>query len=533
MNDLEVPGTSGLTYFNTLSDDVPVKLLECLDRIWFDRSKDEEYLDTVPLDYGRTAYLYLLLSEDGPFYDVASSLLTRVSFTHVHGSTNVMIRGGQVEIGPELFENEEVEQGLAEKLLKMCGESAKVISLTTYEGTSLDSENDGSGLVGQFISLVIQYCTAVDSLEFDFTSPNGEFVSPLFAKFSAQLRSISWHLWAPGDCFCLPDFSDCTQIRQLFLNASPELMPVLERAGSQVESFLLTIDTFEICGEIIDAIEQNCKKLMHIELGNTRHIINSVGEERYAAFLCSYGNQLIEAGLCGMVEPEHLEEVYTKCSNLKAEYQMVDDYGVEAWELIRVFAPRIRFLRVDLMASTGEESSNAISSCTSLSELYLTVDGERREQDVIDSAVMSVLSSLSTPSLKHLTLTEFRATKENVAVIVAATSNLVRMELALAEPVQDGTIFKTIVDSNPHLCEVEIAENSYPSRERDGDSAVELLRVLVDTFSKCRSLMFCLLGPDACVLQEETIRDICGSLPCRGIDLFVEIGPSIYIQNIF
>ncbi len=103
----------------------------------------------------------------------------------------------------------------------------------------------------------------------------------------------------------------------------------------------------------------------------------------------------------------------------------------------------------------------------------------RPEEDVIGTAVTSVLSSLSKTSLKSLSPTQFRATEENVALIVAATSNLIRIDVELSEPVQNDTIFKNIVGSNPHLREVSIIENYAADGERDRDSALEYLRVLV------------------------------------------------------
>ncbi len=50
------------------------------------------------------------------------------------------------------------------------------------------------------------------------------------------------------------------------------------------------------------------------------------------------------------------------------------------------------------------------------------------------------------------------------------------------------------MDSNPYLREVRIEESQISNGERNRDSALELLRVLVNTFSKCRSLFFVILN---------------------------------------
>ncbi len=222
----------------------------------------------------------------------------------------------------------------------------------------------------------------------------------------------------------------------------------------------------------------------------------------------------------------------TKCLNLNVKSQNVFGFADEGWERVRIFGSRIQYLMVDLILCTSDESCNAISSCTSLSELTaLGIDGMGHEQYMFDTAMMSLLSSLSTTSLKHLALSCFRPIEGNVAMIVRATSNLIYLHLELAEPVQNGDIFKTIVDSNPHLRMVSIKEKEDSDGERDGNSALELLQVLLDTFSKCDSLAFSILNTGKQDVPRDTIRDICGSLPCRGINLNVRIGSTFYKQT--
>ncbi len=526
MNEAAGSGLSCWTFFETLPDEIRVTIAEWLDKVW------HEYPSTPRRYRGRISFFRLLLSEDGPFCDVICSMLTSITLDLEPDSTNVSIKDGSIDIGPELFEGEELERGLVERVLKACGESTKEIVLAGDDAQLQHRETGVIGLIPQFESLVIQYCPAVERLKFYLPFLNDEIVSSLFAEFSPELRSVVWYTWGPGDSLCFPHFSNCTQIRELALPATPQLTSLLECTGSLLESLFLSFNTFEGYGETLDAIEQHCRKLVHITLPASRRIINSVGERRYAAFLCSYGNQLITAEIDGMVEPEYLLEVFTKCSNLNVEFQLVTAHGTEEWEIVRVFGPRIQNLEVDLIACTGEECCHAISSCTALSGLIICSAGfTELMQDSVDTTIFSVLSSLFTPSLKRLTLNGLRAIEENVAMIVAATSNLIGIDLNFAKPVQDGSIFKTIVDSNPHLREVRISEDLFGNGKRDGDSALELLRVLVHTFSKCRSLDFGILNSGEQAVCGETIRDICGSLPCRGIDLVVRIGSTYYMQT--
>ncbi len=532
MSEARVSETSCSTYFETLPDDVCVKLLEWLDTIRCQSSENERNPFMMASTREGKSFLSFLFSEDGPFCNVASSVATKVCLYPERDSTDVSIKYGWIDIGPELFEGAERKSGLVERILRVCGESTKEIVVAVDDAQLLHRGNGESGFIRQFESLVVQHCPAVERLEFDLAFLNEETVSTLLAAYSSQLRSIQWHLWGVGDGFSIPDFSNCTQLRQLWLPATPQLASLLECTGSMLESLFVSFITFDGYEEVIDAIERNCKKLMHIRLPDSRRFINSVGEERYAAFLSSFGSQLITAEIYGMVEPEHLRKVFTKCPNLDVERQRVEAHGIEEWERVRVFGPRIQNLLVDMIECTSEECCHAVSSCTSLSELTIYSFGDTPlEQDIIDTTIISVLSSLPTPSLKWLSLTGFRATKENVAIIAAATSNLTSIRLKLAEPLQDGSIFKNIVDSNPHLREVRVVEAYPTNRNRDAESAVGLLRVLVDTFAKCSSLMFVILNTGKQDVREETIRDICGSLPCRGIDVYVEIGSTSYGQT--
>ncbi len=276
MNEPRVTEPSRLTYLKTLPDDICVKLIEWLNLVWYEESDYEEYLCTGRLN-GGSSLLCLLLSEDGLFCDVISSLVTRVTLSLIRDSTNISFKYREITIGPELFENEEMDEGLAQRLLKVCGESTKEIVFDVRSYDALHREDDGNRVIQQFVSLVIQYCPAVDSLEFISGFHSNNIASKLLAKLSPQLRSIVWFRYECGNNIHLPDFTNCTQIRNLSLTATPQVTSLLACAGSSLESLCLTFDTFERYGEVLGAIEQNCKKLLHVSLFDSRSIITSVG----------------------------------------------------------------------------------------------------------------------------------------------------------------------------------------------------------------------------------------------------------------
>ena len=59
---------------------------------------------------------------------------------------------------------------------------------------------------------------------------------------------------------------------------------------------------------------------------------------------------------------------------------------------------------------------------------------------------------------------------------------------------------------------------------------MKLLQMLVRAFSKCRSIDFHLVDRDEGSVTRNEVHDICGSLPCRGVDVRIIDGPTCYRQ---
>ena len=278
MNATEASGLSCSTYFEALPDDVFVKLIRRLDKVRYRNSENERTPGTAASTGGGKDILSFLFSEDGPFYSAVSSVVTKVRLSPVREPSNIFY--GAITIGPELFEAEERKNRLVERILKVCGKSTKGIWLVVD-----DSQKNENRFIRQFVYLVLQHCTAVERVEFTVHSrfPGEDIVFTMFSKFSSRLRSISLCMWKSADTLRFPDFKNCRQIRHLSLPAMPQLRSLLECAGSVVESLNVAINTFEGYGEVIDAIEKNCKKLIHITFEDSKRVIKCVGEERYGA----------------------------------------------------------------------------------------------------------------------------------------------------------------------------------------------------------------------------------------------------------
>ncbi len=158
------------------------------------------------------------------------------------------------------------EWDLGEQVLKACGESTKTIVLGVVDPQELYTEVDDNRFIQQIVSLVTRYCTAVERLKFNTPVLCDEVSSNLLSKLSLQLRSIDWRANPGHGCFRLPDFGVCKNIQRLTAPCSRQILSLLERSGSEIESLHVTFGNSEGYGQVIDAIEHNCKKLKNIRL---------------------------------------------------------------------------------------------------------------------------------------------------------------------------------------------------------------------------------------------------------------------------
>lgn len=86
----------------------------------------------------------------------------------------------------------------------------------------------------------------------------------------------------------------------------------------------------------------------------------------------------------------------------------------------------------------GNEWLMALSQCTNLRKLSL-----------YDCQLIFSLPSL--PMLRKLDIFKFDATQENIFRIASITKNLHEFEISTTEPIENGAIFKPLVNSNQNL----------------------------------------------------------------------------------
>ena len=130
------------------------------------------------------------------------------------------------------------------------------------------------------------------------------------------------------DCLRLPDISMCTNIRKLEFPDSPLRISFLRTRGTSLEFLSVLHGDVNVYTEMIDAIEQNCTKLTRLWLYGYSTMAETVGEERYASLLCSFGSQLTNAEVYGL-SIGNMAQLVEACPNLLIPSQFVNGTGVD------------------------------------------------------------------------------------------------------------------------------------------------------------------------------------------------------------
>ena len=523
-------------YFDTLPTEVFPTIIEYV--FSTANSEDLEDLDESSLMRQYICGLSMVFSDDSPFREAVSQL----SLTKVHLSGNpsppyLNVDNSLLVIGPELFENKGQERGIPERIFQLSGKSVKdiMIYINAYNLNPNTAKNNR--VLQKFVTLIKRYCPNVENLS--FTSPGIEDnphlfendVPKLLEQFSSQLRSIVWNVEAIDiDCFRLPSISMCTHIRELDFPASPQLISFLHAFGASLESLTVSHRASNGYAEMLDIIERKCTKLSTILLHDLFTIIESLGEERYSSLLCSFGSQLICAAF-EMLSIENLTRVLRACPNMSISHELVDEDQGDEWERFDLLGPTITDLTIASDLYRDEKCKETIGRCTKLQSLIIAENLEDGEQDTESSSSVNFLLSISSSSLTEFGHYDFTATQKNIFVLSSALRNLTHLELILVEPIESGIDFKAVAGSNPQLNSVCIAEYMSGDEKREKEQLIEILRMLISAFATCKSVDFTLISNGAESVTRNELRDICGSLPCRGMSKNVRIGSMHYWQS--
>lgn len=95
--------------------------------------------------------------------------------------------------------------------------------------------------------------------------------------------------------------------------------------------------------------------------------------------------------------------------------------------------------------------------------------------------------------------------------------------------VEHANIFKALLESNKFLKSVDISERRRNATFNElyrllGNCSLEILRQLLVMFSNCSRLRMCLRSTESQIVSKDDVREICGVLPCLGVDMTIFLG---------
>ena len=525
------------TFSNSVYFDIlPIEIFPTIIKYVFNTrsSREEDSLSVSSKKKQQILSLSMLISDNSPFREAVSQLsLSKVELGKVADVSGMWMDNGTVEIGPELFEDEGLKPGVPEQLLKLCGKSVKVASIFLDAKDLPPIETSVDGVLEKFATLIKMCCPNVENLSLMWRGSGGnallfEYIVPeLLEQFSPQLRAIKWNDGgAHLEYRRLLDISSCKQIRELEFPPSPQLIRFLCKNGPTLESLTVVYLHFGDYLKIFSAIERFCASLSTLLFYGCYLVKRIVGEERYANVLCSFGCRLVRAEVDVLTLGE-LARVVRACPNLLVTSKTVSVSRIGEWERVDLLGSMIKHLSVPAEMCCGEKYGEAIAKCTNLKHLTIMESYGDDEQRIKNSSGVTFLLSQLSSSLTGFKYYNFHATRQNLCMLSSALRNVGHLNLKLAKSIESGIDFNTITHSNPQLKDVVIDEPTNRHEKRGKNQSMEVLRMLVNAFSNCRSIDFVLLNEEERVTQKE-IQEICGSLSCRVLRVRIRVGSTYY-----
>ncbi len=407
-----------------------------------------------------------------------------------------------------------------EQVLTACGPSLKTVKICRYYHRVRGED------CTPIVSLVEKYCPNVEALVFGRQYSNICTWARLVKRYRSQLRSIR---------YCqimlekLPPFNACTGLLRLccVFRRSDTLISVLRTVGKTLKELCIGLGGTKESVDVVNAIQTHCRRLSELSL-SYRGI-----ETAYTALLCSYGPQLVSAGVEGL-SLACLRSVARVCTNLRTSFAYEfywEEFNLawyeRKWEYVNVIGPLIDDLRLEKYPCTGEESASAMARCVNLRSLHV----EHEYRNISDEIMKNMFADSRFKALEDLEIRDFLPSRFNLQLIATSTLNLRKLTFRMMRSIENGDIFESVVDSNPRLTEVTIRESRRFPCDRTADSAVVVLQCLLRIFSRCRKLHITLRVVDEDEVDEKQLRHICQYLSCRRMNLMVRISNSVYEQN--
>lgn len=203
--------------------------------------------------------------------------------------------------------------------------------------------------------------------------------------------------------------------------------------------------------------------------------------------------------------------------------------GDEWWDRIEILGPHLKNLYIAHPYDLGEKCTKAMVRCWNLREL--TIDGEygRAVGDFDVDFLFSRAALGPLQALETLLIARNKPEERNITLIASRTGKLRSLTVELLKPLANGNVFALIVRANPlleNVCVVELYEECVS--ERSTEDALEIMTCLLKPFAKCSRVQLELVHEEESYVSEESLQELCGIVPCRGINLEVGVGTTKY-----
>ncbi len=507
------------TLFETLSTDALSVIVKQINSLLRKRMRDKRMSDGARAR-AHFRYLAQVFSEHSPFRAAAGTMISEIELDWSYAKMFDNLGTKVLTIIPVLFESEQKEMEFSRNVFSACGPYVRriVVAAAPLE------RRDTNDYLERFMSHVYQYCRNVNEVKFwGYATPLTKWgtASSFFREYAANLRLIEWH--GDEDEAGFPDLRKCVNVRRLKsldMNTAT-LVSLLETCGPTIEELDISLAPVGECVEVLDTIRDHCKKLCVLNISNLVDVIDLVGQESYSALICSYGSQLKNATVEGLGH-EHLVEVVNSCTNLELTVYWMRRVSAD-WEHVRYLGPRVAslFFNADLLDGNGYR--RALKQCSNLRKLHLLgAFGEERIA-FTDAMIANVFAVGRFPKLEDLAVLSFWANERNLGLIASSTATLKSAFFGAFESDLDVSAFEFFALGNMRLDEITVDIDGFPMEDRSAEATLEMLSELLQIFRHCRKLSFALSCTGEGEVQEEELIQVCGVLPCRGVEVHMQI----------
>ncbi len=467
--------------------------------------------------------LSLLFSDKSLFRPVVPALFMKLCF--INGAEFISVYNREISIAPALGIG--LDSGLILQIFRICGASIKKIRFGEMghdDDCESTDENSKTKYALKLAVLVLKYCPNIEKLSFyqrdvDTTSSwiNEQII---LNRFASQLTMLTWDNEFSTRT---PDLSACSGLRcfDYSTGTCETLILLLRSTGATLEHLHAGIEFVNErdCVTVVDVIYDKCRRLKSLWFSFDAQIVKHVGEPRYVSLLCSYGHQLDGVGIrCLSLESQR--EVVESCTGLTFDYVSIENMSDA--KHAEVIGSHINSLNLFGMPCSRDELSAALCRCTKLKSLWTD-----------NMEVLWLFPSLS--QLKDLTLTTLGLTQHDILRLAAKTSNLEVVHFDLSSHIENGTIFKPLVESNKRLRRLIIRE-SRARRKRSlkrppWNCVLRVLTQLCSTFSNSKLLVMDLRITEGLDITEQDVQNVCAALPCRGVQMEIHVGRDVFYMQ--